>query len=216
KRLIWGRSWFEAVVEGEVTVEVVAADEPLQEPRPVSGWGSEGVPGEAADGLGGLAGGASRGDRKRSARRRGDEVTIELEALADLVAHLLSRRSDGLDAGRQPVHEAGRPLPRETWPDEALVEKKLEEIVRRVLRQYDGEKRDSAGEAATLASLPLEQIPSRPGLYRSFAQSVPPPKPHSGASGGEGVKPASWSDVCSLLKNIPAQDPEQRGRGEQG
>lgn len=219
KRLIWGRPCFEAVVAGEVAVEVIAADEP----SPVAGRAEEGQ--AAVDGQRKSAADSAEDalgwERKKTARRRGDEVTIELEALADLVAHLLDkRRQEATISQKQFGLEAGRPLPQEAWPGRSALER-LEEIVRRVVREYEEEKRGGSGDAEALTSLPLEQIPSRPGLFQGFPQNIPPPKPHPGPTGGEGVKPTSWSDVCSLLRNIPLHPPskpsgpQERGGSEQ-
>lgn len=194
QRLLWGRLRFEAVVAGEVAVEFIAAEEQ----RPAAACAGEGRPSGAAEE-------PPVREQRQAARRRGDEVTIELEALADLVSHLLDRRGGGRSASRE---EGPRPLPEEAPPGGDSLDK-LEEIVRRVVRACEEEKRGASGETGAVSSLPLEQIPSRPGLYRELAQSLPPPKPPPGPAPGGVAKQASWSDVCSLLRSIPLHPPSK-------
>lgn len=190
KGIFWDGTWLEILVNGEIAVEVLPAGESIPEVRP------PGVPVAACDRE--MAANEEQKrkgmkddseeilgeeERKKTARKVGDEITIELEALADLVADLIRRRDEktvedagtgpspvipepeAVRQGKQSEQGNDRTHKQEAEMPGGITEERLEELVRKVI-----------------LSLPLEQIPSRPGLYRSFTQNFPPPKPQGGGS----------------------------------
>lgn len=194
KGIFWDGTWLEIVVDGEIAVEVLPAGESIPETRP------PGVSVAACDREMAADEGPVEEEKQKTARKRGDEITIELEALADLVADLIRRRDEktveeagtghspvipepeAVKQGKQSEQGNDRTLKRKSEMPGGITEERLEELVRKVIREYEEEKSVRAADAAVLTSLPLEQIPSRPGLYRSFAQNLPPPKPQGGGS----------------------------------
>lgn len=117
-------------------------------------------------------------------------VTLDLDSLADLVIRIIQQRETVLfpqyPSGNQIDHSKEKPG--NQYSAEKTEMDVLSEILRRIVAR--GEKETSQqGEATVksqdlagfdLSSIPLEKIPSRPGIQQTFVQNVPPPKPPGG------------------------------------
>ncbi len=124
-------------------------------------------------------------------RRQGDVAAVGTGSgpLKEIPAAVQGSKGTPREQGNSEVPVTERGMPRAITPE------MLADLMRKVVREYEEEK--SNGSAAVprepvkggqvmpnqdLTALPLEQIPSRPGLYQTFTQNIPPPKPHG--SGG--------------------------------
>ncbi|WP_027357570.1 hypothetical protein [Desulfofundulus thermocisternus] len=155
-------AWVEVQVDGEITAEIALVPKSLPDlPRTVvsrlagaeKNEGKEPVPPQGMEKPGGLT------EQEAPARGPAAEtkpLTIDLEQLADLVMKILRQREQanvtGQEISRQEPNKAGSQVVK---PAPAVV----------------------TVADPPLPSLPLEQIPSRPGLYKTFQPYVPPPKP---------------------------------------
>lgn len=221
KSMIWDGTWMEIQVEGEITVDVLSAGGSIPDERLAVFTGTRCEQGDAVDdqqereNIRDDAGGVlTENRRKRTAKKKDGEITIELDVLADLIVDIIRRRHGDVTAGEtgsgpsqnvpaavqgseetpQEQGSSGVPVT-ERGMLRGITPEMLVDLMRKVVREHEEEK--SNGSAAVpqepvkggqvmpnpdLTALPLEQIPSRPGLYQTFTQNIPPPKPHG--SGG--------------------------------
>ncbi len=252
KSVIWNGRWVQIQVEGEITVDLLPAGEFIPEKRLVDLAGARTDKRDAGE-IKSVGEGVLAGEKaKRAAKKKDGEITIELDALADLILEVIRRRqgdtaagpagtvsAQGLpaalkDSGGAPPEQGNGGVPAaEPKGSQTINPEMLADLVKKVIRAYEEEKRIKSAavlpepekgaqlmQGLDLSGLPLEKIPSRPGLYRTFTPSnLPPPKPHSSSVSGEQGKAPGWAEICSLLKNIPVYppgkptDPKETGSG---
>lgn len=154
-------AWVEVQVEGEITAEIVLATRSLTELPRVTGSRPQREEQEAslqpepardAKSPGTLAGEEAPGGDPVT---EGKPLAVDVDLLADLVFKVLRQR----ERAETEPREESRQEPRQ---GACLVNPSPTAV--------------STADASP-PSLPLEQIPSRPGLYRSLQLSAPPPKP---------------------------------------
>lgn len=162
-------AWVEVQVEGEITAEIVLVARSLPELPRVAGGGLPEAEKKEGDEAG--SGVSLQPELPRTGKSSGNlagqevpggdpaveskSLALDIDLLADLVFRVLHQR----ERAEAEAQGESRQEPRQ----EACVVSPSPAAI--------------STADASLPSLPLEQIPSRPGLYRTLQLSVPPPKP---------------------------------------
>ncbi len=130
-------------------------------------------------------------DKQLSVLPSSNSITLTIDTLADLLIQVIQQREKSLSLPNKPVQDLGaKEKGADQFPSANTEEDMLSEIMHRYAAQGKKEKgqqiRDQLKRKVyteyDLSSIPLEKIPSRPGLQQTFVQKAPPPKPpeHSG------------------------------------
>lgn len=169
KNILSYPAWVEVQVEGEITAEIALVAKSLPElPRMAGGGLPEAEKKEGAEAGSGVSlqpepprTGKSSGnlaEQEVPARDQAAEsgpLTLDVDLLVDLVLRVLRQRERSETGAQGESRQEPRGEAQVVGPAPAAI----------------------STADTPLPSLPLEQIPSRPGLYRAFQPYVPPPKP---------------------------------------
>ncbi|MGD0153017.1 MAG: hypothetical protein ABSC17_04530 [Thermacetogeniaceae bacterium] len=213
KSMISDLTWVEVQVEGKITIEVALP----QEAVPVRCLAAQAQDGDRCGQRDSLL-----EVKKTEAVKKDEEITISLDALADLALQMIQRRErergeissrpSGTGAEAESLSDASGRITGENEPAEQdaprmVDQAMLEELVQRIIREHGEIKpgQEVAVQATekaqvtlpppapvSLNQIALGQIPSRPGLWKTFGQEVPPPRPSSDPPGAHTTSPGHW------------------------
>lgn len=184
------RVWVEVVIEGEIALKPAGSPLREEDARQASrrdAIGAAGIREKEAPEVpaGNQAGKNGRREPEPGGVRISDKIALDLDSLAYLVGRVIEQREKGaLPEG--PARGLADPGEKqELQPAGRSEEESCSDILRRYAARSDqGQGQQKGGFAAKqefagydLSSIPLELIPSRPGLEKTFVQETPPSKP---------------------------------------
>lgn len=191
--IIRDRTWVEVVVEGEISVEVVGSSfqnrndkRKINEQDVSEGCGTHTKAPEIPTGFQ-----QGKASEQFAVLHDSESVALSIDSLVDLVIKVIKQREKDILPSRMPDSKIDT---KEKLSDQCSPVKDEMDILTDVLQQImaQGEKgkkqqggvavRSQKPTAFDLSSIPLERIPSRPGLHQTIVQNIPPPKPtnHNG------------------------------------
>jgi len=169
-----GRVWVEVVVEGEVAINLETfsfqSAVKVSQTKKADDTEAAGIQDRSAPEIpaGDQAGESSVQEQERTVQFS-DKISLSLDSLAYLITQIIQQHP----VSSQPAS-----------PQKMSSERSEDEICSDILQQIIA-KQGQRGDTVTdqdfagydLSSIPLEKIPSRPGLQQTFVKQMPPPKP---------------------------------------
>lgn len=177
-----GRVWVEVVVEGEVAVKLETfsfqSAVKVRQTKKTGDTKAGGIQERSAPEIpaGDQTGESSVQERERTVQFS-DKISLSLDSLAYLITQIIQQREK-----KNPP--CGPVSSQPASPQKMSSERSEDEICSDILQQIIA-KQGQRGNTVTnqdfagydLSSIPLEKIPSRPGLQQTFVKQMPPPKP---------------------------------------